>query len=309
MIRLVGDTRRLPTLIATAVDEGVLPPGVLDGFPCIVTSPPYNVAVVGYPSGYEDHLDWSRYELYARLWARAMATVLCPGGRLWLNVQQTVPREVGETGGDRVNLANLWANALEGAGLAYRDTVCWVQDSFDGACAWGSWAQPSAPNMRGSSELILCYYRPPYNRPTPPEWKGRPQPTGVLVGDDGKPLRDEDGKTIPDPAWEPLGGTWMDMVRNVWKIPPANPGTWYHPDPETGVYRTLPNLPALYPPAIPARAIRLSTWPDEWVLDPFAGHCTTGFTADALGRRSVMVDVGYADEVWIPNLPPSAADL
>ncbi len=311
MIRLLGDSRRLPTLLATAMDEGVLPTSIVDdgGFPCIVTSPPYNVAIQGYPSGYTDHMPWPAYVAHARLWARAMAEVLMPGGRVWLNVQQTVPKEVGEPGGDRVNLARLWADALESAGLLYRDTVLWVQDSFDGGCAWGSWCQPSAPNLRGSSELILVYYKERWDRPIPKEWRGKRQPRGVLVGDDGKPLKGDDDKVIVDPVWAPLGGTWEDMVRNVWRVPSANPGTWRHPDPETGEYRTLPNLPALYPVAIPARAIRLSTWPGEWVLDPFAGHCTTGFAADALGRRSVMVDVGYAEEPWIPNVPDAPSDF
>lgn len=305
MIRLVGDTRRLPEVLAEAVEDGVLPVDVLvDGFPVIVTSPPYNVAIPDYPSGYRDHLPWPVYEAHARLWAAAMAKVLAPGGRLWLNVQQTVPRTPGEPGGERVNLARLWANALEAAGLRYRDTVLWVQDSFDGACAWGSWRQPSAPNMRGSSELILVYYKDRWERPIPKEWQGVPQPQGVLLDEDGEPLRDEDGKTIPDPTWVPLGGTWTDMVRNVWHIPPANPGVWGRWLPDRSRKVRVRNLPALFPTALAARCIRLSTWPGEWVLDPFAGHCTTGFVADALGRPSVMVDVGYAEEPSIPTELP-----
>lgn len=285
MIRLVGDTRDLPNLLERAVHDGTLPAEVMAGFPCIVTSPPYNVAVVGYPSGYRDHIIWPAYYAKARVWARAMAEVLCPGGRLWLNVQQTAPRTPGEPGGDRVNLAHLWTRALEDSGLAYRDTVLWVQDSFDGACSWGSWLQPSAPNLRGSSELILVYYRPPYARPVPKEWKGRRQPR------------------------VDLGGDWTDLVRNVWKIPPANPGTWHYKDPETGERRPpRPNLPALFPLDLPARCIRLSSWPGEWVLDPFAGHCTTGYAADRLGRNSVMVDLGFVGEVDEAVPPPESPE-
>src|SRR5690606_19750384 len=82
VIRLVGDTRRLPEVLADAVEDGVLPVDVLvDGFPAIVTSPPYNVAIPDYPSGYRDHLPWPVYEAHARLWAAAMAKVLAPGGR------------------------------------------------------------------------------------------------------------------------------------------------------------------------------------------------------------------------------------
>src|SRR5690606_10117372 len=84
-------------------------------------------------------------------------------------------------------------------------------------------------------------------------------------------------------------------------IPPANPGVWGRWLPDRSRKVRVRNLPALFPTALAARCIRLSTWPGEWVLDPFAGHCTTGFVADGLGRPSAMVDVGYAEE---PSIPP-----
>lgn len=290
MIRLVGDSRRLPDLL---VDEGL---GHLVGnVACIVGSPPYNVAIPNYPSGYRDHVRWPVYQAWAHRWARAFHEVLCSGGRVWVNVMQTVPRTVGEPGGERVNMARLWANALEAAGLKYRDTVLWIQDSFDGGTAWGSWLQPSAPNLRGSSELILVYCKDRWHRPIPREWKGVRLARGVMLDAGGRPAKDEDGKVIPDPAV--LGGPWEDLVRNVWRIPSANPGTWHYKDEDGKVQPPRPNLPALYPIDVPARAIRLSTWPGETVLDPWAGHCTTGFAADALGRESIMVDLGY-DEEW-----------
>ena len=263
MIRRVGDSRRLGELLPWD-DSGVMAP-LPEGVPCVVGSPPYNVAIPNYPSGYPDHVPWGAYYAYARQWAKAIAAVLCPGGRAWVNVQPTVPRTVGEVGGDRINLALVWAKALEEAGLVYRDTVTWVQDSFDGACAWGSYAQPSNPNMRGGHELILVYYKERWDRPIPKEWKG-----AVAA----KARQADEAR---------LGGPWTDLVRNVWKINPANgPGS------------RAKDRPAAFPIDVPARCIRLSTWPGEWVADPWAGHCTTGQAADELGRPSVMVDLGFA---------------
>ncbi len=43
--------------------------------------------------------------------------------------------------------------------------------------------------------------------------------------------------------------------------------------------------PARYPPSIPGFFIRFLTDPGDLVLDPFAGSNTTGYVADALGRR------------------------
>lgn len=255
--RIVADSGRMPLRDAIT--------------PCVVTSVPYNVAIPNYPSGYSDHLPWPVYAAKARAWSREIARILVPGGRVWLNIQQTVPFIPGEPGGDRVNLAHLWMEALSSAGLLYRDIICWVQDSFDGACAWGSWLTPSAPNLRGSSELILLYYKDRWKRDCPPIFASR-----RVAG-------------VSQPGWkdprDDLGGDWVDLVRNVWKIPPANKSPMWTPDPG--------NSPAAFPVEIPARAIRLSTWPNELVVDCFSGRGTTGWAAEQLGRRSVLLDLGF----------------
>jgi len=200
-----------------------------------------------------------------RTWAREIARILAPGGRVFCNVQPTVPKLLGRSAPDgkstlepeRVNLAGIWSSALAAAGLAYRDVIVWTQDSFDGACQWGSWLQPSAPNLRGSWEAVLLYYKPPWRRQPRPVFKGWKAPR------------------------EDLGGDWTELVRNVWKIKPSPPKKRDDPD----------YFPATFPIEIPARAIRLSTWPNELVVDPFAGSGTTGRAAELFGRRSILIDI------------------
>lgn len=229
-----GDARKLPL-----ADESVH---------CVVTSPPYGVGVA-----YDDYTDVSPtnalYQDLVTESTREMARVLVPGGRVWLNVMPSVPL-VDEA--SRYPLHEVWADGLRDAGLMYRDTVIWIQDAFDGACGWGSWRKPSAPNLRGAYEVILCYFKPPYRRETPQEWKG--------WSDDA----------------DEIGGAWQDLTRNVWSMRPA---------------RRRPDAPAPFPAELPQRCIRLSTWPGEVVLDPFAGSGTTVEVARSLDRIGIGFDV------------------
>lgn len=214
---------------------------------CFVTSPPYNVNLDGYP----DAMTWGAYRRMAGAAAMEMRRTAIPGARVWVNVQATVPAIPGNPGGPRVDLARIWTSALVCAGFTYRDTVVWLQDAHDGACAWGSWLQPSAPNLRGGHELILCYSAGEWYRDTPAKWRKWRAPK------------------------EELGGEWMDLVRNVWTMRPE---------------RRRDDAPAPFPLALPARAIRLSTWPGELVVDPFAGSGTTMRAADELGRPALGFD-------------------
>ena len=67
---------------------------------------------------------------------------------------------------------------------------------------------------------------------------------------------------------------WREFTKTVWSI--AN--------------TTSPKHPAVFPIEIPERLIRLFTFVDEIVLDPFAGVGTTASAAVGLGRRAVCVE-------------------
>jgi DNA modification methylase len=74
--------------------------------------------------------------------------------------------------------------------------------------------------------------------------------------------------------WRDQISDWTPLTRNVWRIPPARRN----------------GHPAPFPVELACRAIRMSTWPGETVLDPFAGSGTTLVAARALGRKAVGVE-------------------
>lgn len=221
----------------------------------VVTSPPYNVGL-GYDV-HDDAMSWEAYNELAAGAAAAMATALIEGGRAWVNVVPVVPTEPvasrvhsGYCAKRRVNLLGLWAGALAGAGLDLWDIVSWSSPGRGPGTAWGSWATPAAPNLRGDWEAVLASYKGSWARATPGRWKN----------------------------WKDDLGNWPNLVSNVWNIQPARSGP--HPAP--------------FPVELASRAIRLSTWPDEVVLDPFMGTGTTLLAARALGRRAVGIEISEA---------------
>lgn len=67
---------------------------------------------------------------------------------------------------------------------------------------------------------------------------------------------------------------WKEYTKTVWHI--ANTSDSNHP--------------AVFPPEIPNRLIKLFSFWGETILDPFAGTGTTGLSANELGRDSICID-------------------
>jgi site-specific DNA-methyltransferase (adenine-specific) len=231
----------------------------------VVTSPPYNVGLGYDGDGQADALAWDDYWRLADAAAGVMARALVRGGRVWVNTAVSVP-ETPAAGGPhsgrvakrRVLLARGWADALElGGGLVLVDQVSWPSVRA-GGCAWGSWQSPAAPNLRGDHELITVACRDTWERQAPPGMEG----------------------------WRDTVGRWEALCSTVWPIPTVGgripPGS---NTPGQGC-----GHPAPMPVEVARRCVRLSTWPDETVLDPFAGSGTTLLAAAQLGRRAIGIE-------------------
>lgn len=231
------------------------PPPTIDAA-AVVTSPPYNVGL-NYGPDLDDAVPWADYvdHIITPAARYLTAALRVESGRCWLNAVPTIPDRPDQPSGPRRPLAAAWLSALLVAGLNYRDVIAWTSQRGTGT-AWGSWRRPSAPNLRGDHETILVCHAG--------DWRRHP------------PLLSAHHDHLdPNDA-----GDWQTLTSNVWSIPPAR--------------RTAGGHPAPFPLELPARAIRLSTWPDELVLDPFAGSGTTGLAALRLGRRFAGFDADRA---------------
>ena len=190
-------------LHADCQEAGELPPVA-----CVVTSPPYNVGL-DY-DGHDDAMGWDAYGELAEGAAKAMAEALVePGGRAWVNVVPVVPAEPvsgrvhsGYCAKRRVNLLGLWLDALESAGLGLWDIVSWATPGRGPGTAWGSWATPASPNLRGEWEAVLATYKGTWAREVP---------AGIETG------------------WQDHLGNWPTLVSNVWRVQPVAPNG--HPAP------------------------------------------------------------------------------
>ena len=112
-----------------------------------------------------------------------------------------------------------------------------------------------------------------WQSPSAPHLRHGWEPIIVASAADWAPdLPDEIGS-----QWRDRLGNWALLCRDVWRIRPgASTHSAHH---------------AVMPADLAARAIRLSTWPREIVVDPFCGSGTSLLAARDLGRRAIGVEV------------------
>lgn len=184
-------------------------PGAPSSAACVLFSPPYNVGI-----DYADHHDvmpWPDYWSMAWNVCDGARWALVDGGRLWCNVTPIVPASPipagdhsGRSRNPRVSLVSGWTKAIEAFDdMGVWEYVAWVTQGRGPGCAWGSWASPAGPNMRGEWETVIAAYKGTWQRDTPAEHKG----------------------------WKDGDGDWMPLTTNVWKVQPQARGPEDHPAP------------------------------------------------------------------------------
>ena len=222
----------------------------------VVTSPPYFAG-----KAYEEELATegipASYLEYLEMLTEVFAEcvrVLEPGGRIAVNVANLGRRPFRSLAADVTRILE------HDLGLLLRGEIVWQKaEGASGSCAWGSYRSASNPVLRDLTERVIVASKGRFDR--------------------GLPVAKRAARDLPHETTV-LTDEFLSMTLDVWSIPPESARRVGHPAP--------------FPVELPEQLIRLYTFVDDLVVDPFMGSGSTLVAASRLRRRYVGYDLDPA---------------
>jgi site-specific DNA-methyltransferase (adenine-specific) len=177
-----------------------------------------------------------------------------PGGRIAVNVANLGRKPYRSLSADVIRILE------HDLGLLLRGEIIWRKaEGASSSCAWGSFRSAANPVLRDISERVIVASKGRFDRARSVKTRrqeGLPHENTVMTED------------------------FMALTLDVWDIAPESAKRVGHPAP--------------FPVELPEQLIRLYTFKDDVVLDPFMGSGSTLVAASRLGRRYAGYDLDPA---------------